>query len=267
MPVFRMKIADHPFELRVPNDKLMKDMRERYKDFIASDEPKTVFNIAFPPELSGMVDAGEPQSICAGSRIRYWRNDLKAETDDTFKVIQVEMRDLIYTMDALLRIFFSIFLIRSGGLLLHSAAVGLNDEGILFIGESESGKSELSAIAEGDHLTDELSPVLPVDEGFVVYGSPFWGLFEKGGINKGIPVKAAMFIFRNEETRIEPASKAFLLKTLLRCVLNFSKEPAIADRVVQNGIRFLQAAPAARLLTPPAPELWSVVRSFLAENR
>jgi len=267
MPVFRMKIADHPLELRFPNDKLMIDMHERYKDFIVSEEPKTVFNIGFPPELSGMVDAGEPQSICGGARIRYWRNDLRAETDDTFQEIRVEMRDLIYTMDALLRIFFSIFLIRSGGLLLHSAAVGLDGRGILFIGQSESGKSELSAIAEGDHLTDELSPVVPADDSFSVYGSPFWGLFEKGGINKGIPAKAAMFLFRDEETSIEPASKAFLLKTLLRCVLNFSKEPAIADLVVQNCIRFLNVVPAARLLTPPSRELWPAVRVFLDNHR
>jgi len=261
-----MKIADHPIEIRLPSDSLMDDMRDRYKDFIVDEPPKSIFTITFPDDLSEMVDAGEPEAVFGGEDISYRRNDLRAHADGDLREVSVEMRELIYTMDAVLRVFYSILLIRSGGLLLHSAAVGIRGSGVLFIGESESGKSELSGIAEGEHLTDELSPVKPEGDGFAVFGSPFWGLFEKGGINRGFPVKAAMFIFRNDETVIEPASKVFLLKTLLRCVLNFSREPVVANRVVQNCMQLLQAVPAAKLLTPPSPELWPAVRSYLAEH-
>ena len=266
MTIFRMKIADHPIEVRLPSDSLIDDMRDRYKDFVVDEHPETVFTISYPDDLSQMVDAGEPEAIFGGEEISYWRNDLKAHADGDLREVSVEMRELIYTMDAVLRIFYSILLIRTGGLLLHSAAVGIGGSGVLFIGESESGKSELSGIAEGEHLTDELSPVKPDGDGFSVFGSPFWGLFEKGGINRGFPVNAAMFIFRNDETRIEPASRVFLLKTLLRCVLNFSREPVVANRVVQNCMRFLRTVPAAKLLTPPSPELWPAVRSFLGER-
>jgi hypothetical protein len=266
MTTFRMKVADHPIELRFPRDTMLDALSERYHDFVTTDDPETVFHIHFPPAFSGIINAGEPQATFAGERIIYRRNDLEAETDDGMRDVQLNMRDVVITMDAALRIFYSILLIRRGGLLLHAASTGLHGEGLLFIGKTESGKSELSSIAHGDHLTDELSPVRPTSDGFAVYGSPFWGLFAKGGVNVGLPVRAAFFLFRSDQTRIETASRAELLRVLLRCVLNFSKEPAVADRVVRTGISFVSSIPGAKLLSPPSPELWTHVERFVADH-
>lgn len=258
-----MKVADHAIELRFPSDTLIDALNDRYRDFITNDGPQTIFNVRFPDELKDAVNAGEAEATFAGERITYQRNDLVAGTDASMREVQLSMRDIVYTMDAALRIFYSILLIRSGGLLLHAASAGLNGAGLLFIGKTESGKSELSSIAEGDHLTDELSPVRPTSNGFAVYGSPFWGLFGKGGINIGLPVRAAFFLSRSEETKIELAGRAELMRILLRCVLNFSKEPGVADRVVQTGLSFLRSVPGAKLLTPPSPELWEHVKRFI----
>jgi len=267
MATFQMKIANHPIELRSLSDELMGHVSDRYGGFATDESPLTVFELQFPENMSKAGGLGGAEAFFGGDDVRYRRNDFTAVADGELREVRVRMRDFIYTIDAVLRMFYSIFLIRNGGLLLHSAAAGLDGRAVLFVGETESGKSELSEMGQGDHLTDELSPVAMGDSGFKVYGSPFWGLFEKGGISSGLPLGATFFLFRNEETKLESASKQVMLRTLLRCVLNFSKEPIVAERVVTTCSNLLNTVPATKLLTPPSPELWPLVRRFLSETQ
>lgn len=263
MTTFRLKIADHPVEFRLPSDKLLESMQDRYGGFLTTEVPSTVFDVSFSERAAAPIDIGVIEAFFDEKDVRYCRNDLLVTMDEELREGKVIMRENLLTLDALLRIFYSILLIRTGGLLLHAASVGLDGAGALFIGKPESGKSELSQMVQGEHLTDELSPVRPSDHDFLVYGSPFWGLFATGGINAGLPAKAALFLFRDTQTRIEPAAGRILLRSLLRCVLNFSKESGVAERVVRNCVAFLEAVPSARLFTPPAPELWPLVRAFI----
>ncbi|MBN1426053.1 hypothetical protein JXA88_16000 [Candidatus Fermentibacteria bacterium] len=261
-----LRIADHGIRLIFPDDSLISSARDRYGGFLSNEEPDTVMAVSFPERLQPVVDAGVPWARCATDDIRFGRNDLVAETDSSFGHVAVQMRTLVYTLDALLRIFYSIVLIRRGGLLLHAAAVGIDGRGAVFAGPTESGKSELSHMEFGTHLTDELSPVRPQGHGFSVFGSPFWGLFEKGGYNRGLPLAGLFFLSRGP-TRLERLSRALALPRLLRCVLNFSREPEVVEAVMANSARVLARVPHASLVSPPDETLWPLVSGFLVFHR
>jgi len=263
---FRLRIAHHVVELCFPDDSLMPALQERYGGFSTSDDPDTRVTVRFPERLQPIVDAGIPWAVCAADAIRFGRNDLHAETDASFRQVDVEMRNLVYTVDALFRIFYSVFLIRNGGVLLHAAAVGVGGHGLVFAGPTESGKSELSHMEYGIHLTDELSPVRPQAEGFAVYGSPFWGLFEKGGHNVGLPLRA-LFLLARGDTRLEPVGRIQAMQGIMRCVLNFSRERAVVDQVISTASRLVAAVPCAKLVSPPDETLWPLVAAFAAEPR
>lgn len=117
----------------------------------------------------------------------------------------------------------------------------------------------------GIHLTDELSPVKPLGDGFTVFGSPFWGLFEKGGHNKGLPL-AGVFLLSRGPTGLQRMQRTSALSRLLRCVVNFSREPEIVDSVMTNCARLLAAIPHAGLTSPPDETLWPMVSGFLSSN-
>ena len=262
---FRLRIAGHGIELLFPDDSLATSIQERYGGFTTSDTPDTRIEVRFPRHLQPVADAGVPWALCAADTIRFGRNDLHAETDASFHEVHVEMRSLVYTLDALLRIFCSIFLIRRGGVLLHAAAVGTDGRGVAFAGPTESGKSELSHMQYGTHLTDELSPVRPDTNGFTVYGSPFWGLFERGGHNVGLPL-CALFLLARGQTRIEPVGRIQAVQGTMRCVLNFSREPAVVDQVMSTVSRLITAVPCARLVSPPDMALWPLVADFASQR-
>jgi hypothetical protein len=265
MTAFRLRIAGHVVEMVFPDDSLMASVKERYGGFSTADDPDTRITVRFPQRLQPVADAGIPWALSAADVIRFGRNDLQAETDASFRHVDVEMRSLVYTVDALLRIFYSVYLIRGGGTLLHAAAVGVDGQGLVFAGPTESGKSELSHMEHGIHLTDELSPVRPSGSGFTVYGSPFWGLFEKGGHNVGLPLRA-LFLLSRGDTRIEPIGKAQALQGIMRCVVNFSREPAVVDTVISTLSRLVAVVPCARLVSPPDASLWRLVADFISRR-
>ncbi len=263
---YRLKIADHPVELRLPTDGLSAEVEARYGGFMTDEDPRTVIEITFPDSLRDVVDAGPASAVCAGAEIRYWRNDLRAEVEPDFSRVVVAMRETVYALDAALRIFYSVLLIRSGGLLLHAASVGIDGQAFVFAGPTESGKSEVSRMGMGNHLTDELTPIRASGGGFVAYGSPFWGLFEKGGLNVGLPIGAVLCLVRGPRSEAVPLSPAHATRHLARCVLNFSREPRVADTVFSTLSRLVRSVPHARLESPPDERLWDEVRRFVAHR-
>lgn len=69
-------------------------------------------------------------------------------------------------------------LLLSGGLLVHSAAVGLDGRGYLFAGESGAGKSTMArlALAAGHPvLSDDLNAIVPDGDSFRLVPLPFRG--------------------------------------------------------------------------------------------
>lgn len=103
-----------------------------------------------------------------------------------------------YTLDTMLRVWFSTMLLDNNGGLVHSAGFARNDKGYLFIGKSGSGKSTLSgARGDSDLLSDELVAVKKMADGYQVFGTPFMGELGIGGKNVGVPLDR-FFIVNHE---------------------------------------------------------------------
>lgn len=263
MPSLTLCIAEHPVELSIPSRELFQEASRRYEGFLSPLAPRTRFLISFPGSLQGVVDAGVPHAVHGRGQIRFWRNDLEAVVSEDMAEARVAMRELTYTLDAVLRIFYSILLIRSGGLLLHAASVGLDGVGVAFVGPTESGKSDVCRLGHGGiHLTDELSPVKASGNGFTVFGSPFWGLFERGGANVGVPLAAVLLLHRGA-TRIQPVPLPSAVQGVCRCVVNFSREPHVASQIMTTVVRLVTSVPTAALWSPPDDSLWPLVRRLL----
>jgi hypothetical protein len=74
-----------------------------------------------------------------------------------------------------LRVVAALFAYCHGGLLVHAAAVLVNGDAQLFIGQSGSGKSTVAALSAGRPvLGDDLILLRPAAGGWTAYGTPFW---------------------------------------------------------------------------------------------
>jgi len=152
--------------------------------------------------------------------------------------------------DAFLRSLLSFLLIRSGGLMLHSAGLVKNGKAYLFLGKSGAGKSTLSklaAAAGSEVISDEINLLRPEKGRFMVYGSPFWGEMRADGRPGRWPLGGIFILKKARVNAVSSCGGAEALKLSLRCLLNFEKGPAVSGLVLGNAARLLAGAKFSRL--------------------
>jgi hypothetical protein len=201
---------------------LVDEAMERYKGFMYDGPPDLTFLVTPPRDPRPPDSPGRGWARRTPTAIAFGRRDFCAEWSEQSRSAAVTLIDNVYTFDALLRMFFSLFAVSRRGVMLHSAALAREGVGYLFVGRSESGKSTLAKLADGfDHLTDELAIVLPRDDGFVICGTPFWGLFEKGGLNTAVPLGRLFLLVKNGRTFLRDVPARTSVQRLLGCTMNF----------------------------------------------
>src|SRR5262249_54662585 len=71
------------------------------------------------------------------------------------------------------------------------------ESGVVFPGVSGVGKTTLArkALDPDDVLSDEMIALAPGDDGWRIYGTPFWGDFARGGVSmRGYPLRSLAFL-------------------------------------------------------------------------
>jgi hypothetical protein len=109
---------------------------------------------------------------------------------------------------------------RTGGLMMHAAALGTSGGAFLLAGPSGAGKTTLSLACAGEPgaliLTDERAVVRRAPAGWVVDGTPWPG--EGEFVARATrPLRGLMLLEQAPEDRIEPISPARAMALLYRC--------------------------------------------------
>jgi len=148
-----------------------------------------------------------------------------------------------------------------GGMLLHAASLVRHDRAFLFLGASGSGKSTLASIStEGRVVSDDLTLVRKMPEGYRVAGTPFRGTYAGGVPVKGLfPIAGVYRILQAERNRLQecPAREALAI-LLAGCpfvVDQLATRPEVLDRLSS----FQATHPLAYLHFTLRGDFWSVL--------
>ena len=201
-------------------------------------------------EAPGRQNPFKPAVLFDGRSLAIKRGDFEAALDmrpgaGTLKAAPNEQ-----CLDAFLRSLISFLLIRSGGFMLHSAGLVKNGKAYLFLGKSGAGKSTLSKLAAAagtEVISDEIN-LLRFEKGcFRAYGSPFWGEMRAAGRQGNWPLGGVYLLKKAEINRVGEVSPGEALKLLLRCLVNFDKNPGNSVLIMENAVRLISKAKFARL--------------------
>ncbi len=238
-------------------------IRDRYEGFLGSCARSSFcYSWDLTPEdtlLPGSERVPEVELSKRGYYIQ--RRDFQVEVDFREKRVQGQVARSMYSFDSLLRVFFSVILLELEGLLVHSAGVSRFQQGYLFIGPSGAGKTTLARLSEGygDTLSDELSLIRRTEEGWRVFGTPFWGELQKNGRNQAVPLKTAFILTKDTRVYTEKLSPGIALSRLLSCVLFFCKDEDSVTQVVDIASRLVQEVPFLRLHFRKDDTFWRVI--------
>ena len=118
-------------------------------------------------------------------------------------------------------------------MLIHGCGLRHAAIGVIFPGVSGAGKSTLARKAPDadDVLSDEIVAVRRLDDGWRVFGTPFWGDFARGGISmRSWPLRTVAFLNQAREVAMTPITSSDATLRLLGCFLAFTTDRASVER-------------------------------------
>jgi hypothetical protein len=225
-------------------------LRARYEAFLMPPSPGVArafsvtlrFDAAPPGKLAGRVSetGARPLAVTAGERameITRWDFEVRLDAQGGRARAawsgagRCEMNP--FAVDSLMRVLWSIFLSRDGGALVHACGLRHAEIGVVFPGQSGAGKTTLARKAPDadDVLSDEMVALRPSDEGWRVYGTPFWGDFARGGISmRSWPLRALGFLSQREGVVMAPITSSEATLRLLSCFVCFQTDRPTVER-------------------------------------
>ena len=236
-------------------------LEKRYADFVSMEEfAEYDFDVDLSPPTSGFTSEEARVSRHAG-RWLLQRRDFHAEWDPVTRHGSIRQTSNPYSIDAVLRIVHTLVLARQGGFLLHSASAVRTGKAFLFAGVSGAGKTTISRLAPADAtlLTDEISYVRKLDEGYMAFGTPFTGELAKLGENISAPIGALYLLAQGRENRIEPVTVADAGRGLLANMLFFAEDQEMVHYAFQAACDFADHVPVYRLTFVPDARVWEMI--------
>ncbi len=236
-------------------------LRARYGAFAATPSAHSAVRIEV--ELTAPA-AGPDDDLQVSFEGGCWmmrRGDFTARWDPVSGRGAVRQAAYPYAIDAVMRIIHSLMLARGGGFLLHSASAVRNGRAVLFSGVSGAGKTTISRLAPPDAilLTDEISYVRGIDGGYRAFGTPFAGELGIAGEDIAAPIGALYFLRKAGRSEVAPVDAPRAAARILRDVLFFARDAALADALFATVCDFLARVPVFELSFEAKPEVWDLV--------
>jgi len=244
-------------------------LRRRYAGFIAehlmADFRFRVDLVIRPRRLHGYSEGLEV--VCRDALWHLQRGDFRATWDMRRRQGWVQQTDVLHGLDAALRIVHSLILAEEGGFLVHAASLVRHGRAWAFAGVSGSGKTTMARLAPPDTtlFSDEVTYVRPCtaangSPGYQAYGNPFYGELQKSGVNIGAPLVQLCLLEQGKGHRLQAVARGEAVRALLRHVMCFSRDRALANRLFESVCAFVDRVPVTRLTFARDPGVWELMR-------
>jgi hypothetical protein len=256
-----VEIGGLPIRLSCDNTEFIRLTVERYAGYVsASNEASSEFEIELIPldtesrevELTVTWDSG---------RWLMERGDFHAEWDPSTCRGRIRQNINPFSLDSVLRIVHTLLLAKKGGFLVHASSAIRNGCAFLFSGVSGAGKTTIARLAPQDAvlLTDEISYVIPQNGHYCAIGTPFFGELARAGENIRAPIKAFYILSKGAENKIEPVVTSDAVRSLLRNILFFARDPELVKLVFDTAVDFISRVRVYRLTFVPDARVWEMI--------
>jgi hypothetical protein len=194
-------------------------------------------------------------------RFRFWRRDFRVELIPGNPAVAEAWCESGFgiAVENVLRLCLSILIPLRGGLMLHASAIARDGLGFVFTGLSGAGKStiiKLIGATEGTRsLGDEVTILLPTDQGFQVHSTPFGG--ELAPVPPGTAPLRRLFYLTERALPTDAATRA---ARLLRNALVLASDATIGDALIAGAHRVVTNVECRALFRPTPGALEQALR-------
>lgn len=267
--MIRLRLADWIVELRCEPPQLAAQVGRRYAAFVDSSDSAPDLRIAVDWEAA----ADDTQSLLQIALLRKGEEYL-LDAPCFYGMIAplggqatLRMRSDAPTREVeyFLRVALAVFAWSAGGLLLHSAAILVDDAAFLFTGQSGSGKSTVVSLSEGRErsaaLGDDLVLLRRNGDGWRVYGTPFWNpqADVRNGQTASGQIKAIYKLAQDVDVYAEPMTIAAATAELLANCPIVNSQPALLPDLMSRCRDIARAVEVRKLHFRKDAAFWDII--------
>jgi hypothetical protein len=263
-----VEIGGMPILLRTQDEPFCSLLQERYCGFTASASvPQVDLQTHLQDSTPGMDADTDLEVRRQNGGWILQRGDFVAEWHPSSHRGHVRQSRNPYAIDSVLRVVHSLILAGQQGFLVHAASAIRGGRAFLFAGVSGAGKTTISRLAPADAvlLSDEISYVRCLRNGYHACGTPFSGELAKVGENVSAPIAALFFLAKGLQNCIESMNQADAVRSLLRNILFFAEDEELVKLVFQSAWDFVNAVPVRRLTFMPDHRVWDLITGASGE--
>lgn len=216
-------------------EKFKNTLFERYRSFIAnSQNSDIIINIEYINNMQEPISTKPPKYNVRNNILFIDKQDIYGSFSLSENTGSFSVFPSLYSIDSLLRLFFSVFLVlRHDGFLIHASSIIMEDKGYIFTGPSGAGKSTIVILKENlKILSDEIVAVKKDSNNFYVYGTPFMSKFVFGGLNAKAKIDSIFFLNKNKNHYKEPVKGIDKINKLLPNILFFARDNVLSSKLL-----------------------------------
>jgi len=194
----------------------------------------------------------------------YWKNIIAHFNNNRTVYATIYPHDnLSNTINYLLRLCISYFIIFQGHILLHTAGIIVLDKCFLFSGPSGSGKSTICAHAlkKGNDflvLSDEML-IIENSKSINIHTTPFWGALILRGEIIEYPLNSIFFLKKSSGNKLIPLNKQQTIERLLENVILYKRTPDNIKVILSNISKISSRIKAFDLYFTEAIDFWPMI--------
>ena len=236
-------------------------VEHRYRSFLGDGVPGWRIEIDERRCVSGAEYQDVVVTPLGRGRLDVHRHDFHATVDLRARRAEVALAEIHdVPLDAFLRVFYSMALLETSGLLLHAASLGRHDHAYVFPGRSGTGKTTVTRLSPTSVvLSDEIAAVRTGRDGALAYGTPFWGELARAGENEALPLAGIYFLHQASAHARESLDRVDAIAQILANALFFARDRGLTTRVLDVAANLATAVPCFRLDFRRDPHFWGVI--------
>lgn len=246
------------------SEKLRSEAMRRYGSFIINPESEEKPDVIFHITLTDKFVPGKPLDPVLkydNGNLSIIRYDFEGIYYHQKALLDIKIFENIYSIDAILRIFYSYYLAINRGFLIHSAGIVMDEHAYVFCGETLHGKSNIAKGTEkGILLSDEITLIRKIHHDYYVFGTPFWGEFAVGGVNFGYKLEDLYFLHKGESNSLEDIQDIKAIQKLLSTILLFINDKKINDNIFDTAMDLISKIDCYRFTYNKKDDIWREIK-------
>lgn len=184
----------------------------------------------------------------------------KISNKDFFAEFQISPARSMQEVEHLIRIASAFWILESGGILVHGAALVKNGNGYLFTGHSGAGKSTVCKVTkDGFVLNDDLVILKESPIGWEVWATPFTNPKQNMPNHGNAKLKAILNLKQAKQHRIVEENAVNSLADLITHIPVVSSDPENTQNIMDQCQRILNKVKAFQLYFLPDDQFWPLI--------